>query len=306
MTQPFLETPRFPDDLGFWALGGVNYSTIVVGSTSGRESRNSLWQYARGQWDLQNTYRANATVGSPYALQTLRNFFRVCKGQAYGFRFRDWADFQDEGNGIMGLPLTSFSSPLVPTGTGGGVPVYQLFKSYIAAPLADYRVIQKPYPTGVVLKRNGTVIASGTSPGNAVLDTTTGLVTFVADSSATITGASAAAACVLTCSAIPAGAAAGKFIYVSGVSNSVGTFLNGQAWEIDTISGDAITLFTATTGLVAGTGGIAAMYAQGTEALTWTGLFDTPARFGTDAFEPAFDSDGLYTFQTLKIVEIRL
>jgi uncharacterized protein (TIGR02217 family) len=305
MTTPFLETPRFPDDLARWALGGVNYSTIVVGSTSGRETRNSLWQYGRAQWDLQNVERAEGVAGNQYALQTLRNFFRVCKGQAYGFRMRDWTDYTDEGNGIMGLPLASLPAGSNPSGRGSGVPVYQLYKQYVAAPLSDYRAIQKPFPSGVVLLRNG-VQAPSSGAGGATLDTTTGLVTFNADSSASITSASAASQCVLTVSAVPTGAVAGKSLYVAGVSGTIGTAINNAAWSIVSVSGTSITLSVSTTGLTGGAGGTAYMYPQASDALTWTGLFDTPCRFATDAFEPQFDQSGLYTFQSLKIVEIRL
>ena len=305
MTTPFLETPRFPDDLARWALGGVNYSTIVVGSTSGRETRNSLWQYGRAQWDLQNVERAEGVAGNQYALQTLRNFFRVCKGQAYGFRMRDWTDYADEGNGVMGLPLASLAAGAAPTGYGSGVPVYQLYKQYVAAPLSDYRAIQKPYPSGVIVLRNG-VQPPTSGAGGATLDTTTGLVTFNADSSAGIYTASAASQCVLSLTAIPAGAAVGKYLYVSGLSGTIGAALNNAAWQIAVVSGSNITLNVSTTGLTGGLSGEAYMYPQPTDAMTWTGLFDTPCRFATDAFEPQFDQSGLYSFQTLKIVEIRL
>ncbi|WP_423396023.1 DUF2460 domain-containing protein [Burkholderia sp. LMG 21824] len=299
MTAPFLETPRFPDDLARWALGGVNYSTIVIGSTSGRETRNSLWQYGRAQWDLQNVERAEGVAGNAYVLQTLRNFFRVCKGQAYGFRMRDFTDYSDEGNGLIGLPLALLAPGAAPSGTGAGLPTLQLYKQYIASPLSDYRVIQKPYPGSVTIKRNG-VTASG-----ATLDTTTGLVTFAADSSASITGVSAAASCVLSFSAIPTGAAVGKTVYVTGVTGTAGTLLNNAGWSIVGATSTTLTINANTTGL-SGSGGTASMYPQSTDTLTWTGMFDTPCRFATDAFEPVFDPSGLYTFQTLKIVEVRL
>lgn len=305
MTQPFLETPRFPDDLARWALGGVNYSTIVIGSTSGRETRNSLWQYGRGQWDLQNIDRAEGAPGGAYALQTLRNFFRVCKGQAYGFRFRDFTDYRDEGNGIMGLPVASLAPGAVPSGYGAGVPVYQLYKSYIAAPLADYRVIQKPYPSGYALLRNGLAVPSS-GAGAATLDTTTGLVAFNADGFATLSSVTAGSPTVLNANAVPTGAAVGKLIYVTGVSGTIGTAINNQSWTISAISGTQISITVSTTGLAGGSGGSVDMYPQAADALTWTGLFDTPCRFATDAFEPVFDGQGLYSFQTLKIVEIRL
>src|SRR5574337_292563 len=165
----FLETPRFPDDLAVWAMGGVCFNTTVVGSTSGREERNILWQFGRGRWDLQNTFRKNGQAADGLTVQYLRNFFRYMKGQAYGFRFRDWTDYQDEGHGILGAPVTSYSHAPAPSGTGTGIPTYQLYKAYAATPLADYRIISKPY-AGVVpttVFRNGVAVVVGTGAGQA-------------------------------------------------------------------------------------------------------------------------------------------
>lgn len=304
MTQPFLETTRFPDDLAFWAQGGVNYNTVVVQSTSGREKRTSLWQYGRGQWDLQNVDRANV-FPAQYSVQTLRNFFRVCKGQAYGFRFRDFTDYLDEGAGLLGLPIPNFGAVDVPTGLGGGVPMYQMFKAYILTPLADYRVIQKPYPTGVNILRNGAVVSTGSAPGDISLDSTTGLVTFVADAQASIASITPGGSTVLNLAAALTGAAAGKLIYLNGVGGDTLDVLNDLPLTITSVSGTAVTVSAATTGTTP-TGGTAYMYPQASDALTWTGMFDTPCRFATDAFAPNFDAEGLWTFQTLAVVEIRL
>lgn len=304
MTQPFLETPRFPDDLAFWAQGGVNYNTVVVESTSGRETRNSLWQYGRGQWDLQNVDRANV-FPQQYAVQTLRTFFRACKGQAYGFRFRDFTDYFDDGVGVLGLPLASFSAAAAPTGVGSGVPVYQMFKAYVLSPLADYRVIQKPYPTGCNILRNGVACASGSAPGNYALDTTTGIVTFVADAQETIASIAAGANTTINMTAALTGAVPGKLVYFTGVIGDAASVLNGQACPIVTVSGSTIVVSANTTGETL-TGGTAALYPQGSDVLAWTGMFDTPCRFATDAFAPNYDSEGLWTFQSLAVVEIRL
>lgn len=303
MPSNFLESPIFPDDLAVWARGGVSFNTTVSGSTSGREQRNIIWNFGRGQWDLQNCFRTNGGVIDPYSVQTLRNFFRVVKGQAYGFRFKDYTDYLDEGNGLLGAPLTSYSQAVVPSGTGSGVPTYQMFKAYIAAPLSDYRVIQKP--RAAQFFRNGTLVTIGSGAGNAQIDTTTGLLTFVADSSATPTGWTAGATTQFTVAAVPSGWAAGVKLYPTGVGGDPGV-LNGQAVAIASISGTTVTLSANTTGATL-TGGTVSKYPQATDTLTWTGTFDTPCRFSTDQFTPQLDvgSGALYGFQTLSIVEIR-
>jgi uncharacterized protein (TIGR02217 family) len=50
----FLETPRFPLTVAFHAIGGPGYLTQVAMAASGFEQRLSLWQYARGSWDVGN------------------------------------------------------------------------------------------------------------------------------------------------------------------------------------------------------------------------------------------------------------
>ncbi|AOJ62495.1 hypothetical protein WJ32_08510 [Burkholderia ubonensis] len=278
---------------------------MVSGSTAGREQRNVIWQFGRGQWDVQNAFRTAGGVADPYSVQTLRNFFRIVKGQAYGFRFRDYTDYLDEGQGIMGAPVSTYTAPAVPSGKGGGVPTYQMFKQYAAAPLADYRQIQKPRAASFF--RNGSPVTIGTGAGNASLDTTTGLLTFVADSQANPTSWTAGSTTSFVVSAVPSGWATGISLYITGVTGDTGGVLNGQAVAITSISGTTVTVAANTTGMTL-SGGTAAKYPQLTDTLTWTGTFDTPCRFGTDQFAPQIDigTAALYGFQSLTVVEIRV
>jgi uncharacterized protein (TIGR02217 family) len=307
MPQPFLETPVFPDDLSFYALGGVSYNTTVVGSTSGRETRNSMWLYGRAQFDLQGSMRTTGGVADPFSIRTLRNFFRVCKGQAYGFRFRDWTDYQDEGNGLFGPLLPDYTTPVVPTLAATGQPQYQMFKTYIASPLYDYKPVQKPRPGTITVTRNGSPLVVGNSPGNYNLDTTTGILTMVADSSEAITGWGApGTTTTFGVGAIPSGWAVGTSLYFSGITGDTNGAFNGQVHTIASISGTNVTVNVASTGLTL-TGGSAYKYPQPSETLAWTGMFDLPARFATDVFAPQIEDDGtLYAFQTLTVAEIRL
>lgn len=306
MTQPFLETPIFPDDLAFYALGGVSYSTTVVGSTSGRETRNSVWLYGRAQFDLQGAMRTTTGVANPYSIQVIRNFFRVCKGQAYGFRFRDCTDYQDEGNGVFGPLLPNYSTPVTPTAAATGQPQYQMFKTYVMSPLADYKPIQKPRPGTISVQRNGANIVAGTSPGNYSLDTTTGILTMVPDSTENVSSWAAGVTTNIVVPAVPANWTTAKQLYVAGVAGDTRGVLNGKVISISAISGTTVTLNVNTTGLTL-TGGNASLYPQTNETLGWKGDFDLPVRFATDVFAPQIEDDGtLYAFQTLTIAEIRL
>lgn len=293
MTTPFLESPRFPDDLAFWAKGGVNYATVVVGSTSGREQRTSLWTFGRGAWDLQNTVRMPATAPN-YTITTLRNFFRVAKGQAYGFRFRDWTDYQDEGNGILNT-----------TGTGNGTATLQMYKNYVLAPLSDQRLIAKPQVGTIAIQRNGVAATAGGLPGQYSLDTTTGLVTWVADNSVGSSTWTPGTTTTFTVpSSVPSGWAVGKQLYFNSVVGTGAAVLNGNAFNITAISGLNVTVSANTNGLTVSSG-IAYQYPSTSDTLTWTGNFDTPVRFDADEFAPQMGTDGLYLFQSLPIIEIR-
>lgn len=301
----FLETPRFPDDLAVWARGGISYNTTITSSTSGRERRNSLWSYGLGQWDLQNCFRTAGGVADPLSVQTLRNFFRVAKGQAYGFRFRDWTDYTDEGNGTFGAPVSSYSQFTAPSGTGSGVATYQMYKQYVMNPLSDYRIIGKPLTATIF--RNGVACVVGTAAGQVTIDKTTGLVTWAADSSASISAWTAGATTSFTVATVPAGWAVGKTLYFNGVSGDTNSVVNNKTAVISAISGTTVTVSANTTGETL-TSGQASMYPQPTDTLSWTGTFDTPVRFSTDQFAPQLDvgSGALYGFQTLTIKEIRL
>lgn len=305
-TYTFLENPRFPDDIAFWGQGGPKYNTIVNTSTSGREKRNSLWYYALSTWRINNVSRTVA-VPVQYNIATIRNFFRAMKGQAWGFRFRDWADYQDEGQGIVGQQFSSFSnSNFVPVGAGTGYPTTQMYKVYAETPFYDYRVIQKPYNGGGLnVQRNGANVVQGTGAGQCVIDTTTGNVNWTADQSATVTGATAGATTQVTLSAALSLAVVGKLLYLNVTGGTLGAALTGQAWQITAVSGTTYTLAANTTGLTGTVTGTAGMYPQPSDVLQWTGMFDVPCRFNTDFFDLAFNSGGLADLN-LEIMEIRI
>ena len=92
-------------------------------------------------------------------MATLIAFFRARKGRAYGFRFKDWTDFQAQ-NQLLG--------------TGNGTnKLFPLVKTYSSGGVAEVRTISKPVAGTVKLYKDGAPQASGWS-----VSTTTGLVTF--------------------------------------------------------------------------------------------------------------------------------
>jgi len=153
----FLEI-RFPLDISYGATGGPGYKTDVVALGSGFESRNQNWLAARGSWDVAKACK-NATMR-----RALLAFFRVAKGRAHGFRFRDWSDYK----------VVDEEGVLVATATPD---VYQLVKRYQNTAGQEDRTIYKPVTAAIY--EGVTLLVAGV---DYTLDATTGLVTVAANS----------------------------------------------------------------------------------------------------------------------------
>jgi uncharacterized protein (TIGR02217 family) len=144
---------QFPPDISYGASGGPGYSTTVVTTMSGHERRNANWAAARGKWNVAHGLKKREQVAALIA------FFRARRGRAYGFRFKDWTDFQ------------AFAQVL---GVGDGANrTFQLIKNYPSGGEIETRIIAKPVPGTVKLYRDGVEASSGWT-----VNTATGLVTF--------------------------------------------------------------------------------------------------------------------------------
>jgi uncharacterized protein (TIGR02217 family) len=141
---------RFPDAVARGATGGPEFSTDIISVASGFEQRNVNWSAARAKYDISTGIRTREQMAEVIA------FFRARKGRAYGFRFRDWNDFEAEAQ-----PLAATADPLV----------WQLTKQYASGPSVDQRTITKPEAGTVVVRVSG-------NPVSVDVDHLTGLVTF--------------------------------------------------------------------------------------------------------------------------------
>jgi uncharacterized protein (TIGR02217 family) len=160
----FLETPRFPDDISYGSVGGPGYNTSIVVIKSGVESRNVNWVYARHSYDVAYGVK---TIDQ---LEDLIDYFHATAGMAYGFRYKDFADFQSThtGNTVSDTDQT--------IGTGDDVETdFQLIKTYTKGAYSRVRNITKPVTGTVVISLDDVGQGAGWS-----VDTTTGIVTFSA------------------------------------------------------------------------------------------------------------------------------
>lgn len=150
----FLETPRFPDDVSFGAIGGPGYSTEVVVVHGGDESRNVGWAGARGEWEVATG------VKTPDDFDAVRDHFRMCRGRAHGFRFKDWSDYQvAAGEGVLTLVSGS---------------VYQMVRRYGSGATLEDRFITKPVSGTCLFFRTRSGSTAAISP---TVNYTTGGVT---------------------------------------------------------------------------------------------------------------------------------
>lgn len=146
---------RLPVDVERGAKGGPGFNTGVIPLKSGKEQRNINWAQQRCAYDI------SYGIGSQQLYREVLNFFYVRRGKAYGFRFKDWVDYQLTASNI---------------GTGNGVlTAFQITKTYTDAGGSYVRNIYKPV-SGIQVFLNGVLQTITT---HYTINLTTGMITFV-------------------------------------------------------------------------------------------------------------------------------
>lgn len=288
----FIETPRFPDEVSFYFLGGPGFNTTIVELFSGLEQRNATWPQARAKWSLNEALR-NGNPASAYNQALVIAWFRAMMGRAYGFRIKDWQDYAATQNGtVAGSQGLLGTNGLGTPGSG----VYQLYKQYATGALSSLRKIRKPVSGTVATYANGVAI------GGVSLNTTTGLATIPALGTASIIGVTNANPGVVQ-TGTPHGFASTDRIYHSGIVGM--TQLNGNVYTITVVDTTHYSIGVDTSAYGAYTsGGTSTKNYQPSTVMTWAGQFDVPVRFDTDEMNMQMTTGGLYSWQQLALVEL--
>lgn len=261
----FLETPVFPGRILMGAARTINHSV----ETARQYNRRAVKNVNSAQAWRQYSFVMPAINTTEFA--TLEAHYLAVKGVGHQFRLEDWADYVcAQADGFLGQ-----------SSAGTGMPTYQLHKRYVTGSLTEWRAIRKPKASGNTIYRNGSPSTAGASAGNYALDSTTGIVTWVADSSSAVSVHTIGASHQVTLGGALAGLAIGGKLYLSGVTGTAATTLNGIAHTISNISGSTYTLSTSTTGLTASSG-TGFKYPQATDTLAWAGSFDTPVSYESE------------------------
>ncbi|MCB1359350.1 MAG: DUF2460 domain-containing protein [Maritimibacter sp.] len=156
---------RFPACLSYGAVGGPMRRTEVVTLANGHEERNTPWAHSRRNYD------AGVAMSSLDDLEIVTAFFEARRGQLYGFRWKDWADYKSCP------PSADVTATDQPIGTGDGTEtVFQLTKTYSSGGSSYARPIRKPVSGSVLVAVGGALQTEGV---DYTIDNTTGLVTFL-------------------------------------------------------------------------------------------------------------------------------
>lgn len=155
----FIESPRFPDDIAHGATIRPQYDTDIVVTFSGHEKRYANWEDARLYFDVSLNKVPEAK------LQSLNAFFRLTRGSAHSFRFKDWLDYK-----------TTITTGIAKGNSGTASDyTFDLYKRYESSAGIYDREIKKPIDN-ISFKfydGNGTLVNSA----DYSIDTTVGQVT---------------------------------------------------------------------------------------------------------------------------------
>ena len=145
----FLETPRFPDAIGFHSTSSTEFKTEVVVLPNGFEQRNAKWSHPLHRYDVASG------IKNEVDLSAMLHFFNSVRGRFIGFRFKDWLDYSSSP--ILGKPVTATDQVL---GIGDGQQrEFALTKTYQAGVLSQVRRIHKPVENTVLVAVNGNIDA---------------------------------------------------------------------------------------------------------------------------------------------------
>lgn len=148
---------RLPEQMELGATGGPAWSTQIVTTAGGAERRNANWSQARRSYNLASGLRTRADMA------TLLAFWHARQGRAFGFRFKDWADFE--------MPRQAVGT------TNGSQAAFPIFKRYASGGVQHDRLITRPVSGTVRCWQSGVERTLGGGPTQFAVNLATGMIT---------------------------------------------------------------------------------------------------------------------------------
>lgn len=174
MSTTFAEKLLNPDYSAIRA-GGPEFSTAIISTPAGLSQRNI------NRFDAVRRWQIDFSLLHQPVLRDLRAAHLGLRGQAYGFRFKDWSEFWFSDDGTPDSPIATPHQ----FGTGNGTATaFQLKKTYTFATGFSYeQTIVKPVASvpgdsrgnTISIYKNGVLQTLTT---DYTIDYQTGIVTF--------------------------------------------------------------------------------------------------------------------------------
>ncbi len=283
----FLEE-RISDLIRYGSSYYDEYSVNIVRTAGGQEHRSLIHSFPVRTFDI--SYMLDSAI----TYQELQAIYHRAHGRYAGFRARCFDEWSS--NGRNGVP-TAFDQPLSNISNLS----YQLRKYYgkeksAGASGYPFRNIKKPVAGSVLVGIGSTAIRSV----DWSVDNTTGIVTFGADWTASITGISKATQAVISFSSNVL--AIGQSVRISGVSGM--TQINGMRALVVAITATSATVAINSTSFSTYTsGGVVHTNPQAGETVSAGFEFDFPVRF--DSTLPiGQDYPGYRSVDGVRLIEI--
>lgn len=165
------EETRLPTDISYGVQGGPMFNTSIFVMNSGHEKRNRNWSLVRHKYDLGYGEKTQAQIDA------IIDFFYARNGMAYGFRFKDWQDYQLDRASIGTTDGTTQSFQVIKTYTSGT----QSYSRDLTKIVADGDVDSLTFAAWV--GGVSVTVINGSSPAAAqvAIDRNTGILTLGTD-----------------------------------------------------------------------------------------------------------------------------
>ncbi len=162
---------QFPLTLSYGSSGGMGFNTQIIESDSAQEQRLVRWSVPRRQ------YRGVLQEFTKTDIASLIDFYIARQGAAFGFRYKDFADFTTATD-----HQSAHSNTDIQIGVGDGSnKVFQLIKQYISTPTTVTRNITKPIASSLKVSLNDV-----DQPSGWTVDSASGVLTFTTAPSNTV------------------------------------------------------------------------------------------------------------------------
>lgn len=156
---------QFPPVIALGAAQGPSFSTQIVTTAGGAERRNVNWAQARRRYNVGSGLRSRADAA------LLLAFFHARQGRAFGFRFKDFSDFE--------LPRQAIGT------TNGSMASFAIFKRYSSGGVNHDRLITRPASGTVRCWQNAVERSLGAGATQFQVNLATGVITLGATLAAT-------------------------------------------------------------------------------------------------------------------------